>query len=166
MILLIAKPPNDLPREIRPYALPGALLLTVLFLGAGIYGWTHPSLALRFKDEGLWVQKHKILVPWSAIDYSEVVSPHQRRTEGQKLLTNTVDVIAGRDSRRDAFLTITLTDAGRRSFAGRQFISQAVRKALLIREDIYFNMSELWGGGIHELAKEITQRAQAGTKET
>ena len=159
-IFLIIKPLPEVPLSLLPYAIAGCFLLAVLFLGGGWYGWTHPSLALRFTKEGLWVQKNKVLLPWDAIAFSEVVCPYERRSSGERLLQDAVGIAINRRSNRDVFLTITLSEKGRNTFRDFQFENAATMKALMLHEDIFFPLHSLpLGDRLPELATEITRRA-------
>lgn len=123
---------------------PMALIVSAAeLLGGGIaaaggyYLMTHRKIHLRFSEEGLYVEEHRITVPWDAIERVEVVDLNQRKSMGQRIGEGALNLaVGGRAVRNPVFmLVVSFNGNGRQRFANRDFIGTAIRRALHVRDE-------------------------------
>ncbi len=166
-ILVFVKPPPNMTGQELQYNRLGSSIAAPLLLGLSIYFVRRPALVLRISDEGLWVQKNKILIPWNELAQAEIVSPRDRKDLGGRIAEDVINIAANKRS-RDMFLILSLNDEGKSRLNGKDLIGATLRKALKLHEseDVCISPFAMKLSGlplpddtVYGLAEYINQRA-------
>ncbi|MEL6109250.1 MAG: hypothetical protein AAFU85_24850 [Planctomycetota bacterium] len=147
-VVLLSDPGSTPGGSVLRWLLP--LVAAGLLLGAWL-ATKQSTLTLKMSDEGLWIQKHKLLLPWDEIESVEAIVPHQRRGD----LAKAAHAVATGRQTKARFLAIRLTEGGREKLGGRDFVGSSTRKQLKIHEDVLIPPRRLPLGKLDEIAETI-----------
>jgi hypothetical protein len=158
-IMLFANPPQNIPtpvlwllRIVLPLVSAVLLKLTWKFS-------QQPPLTLKLTSEGLWIQKHKVNVPWQFIKSAEIICPHERKSPTEKIADAVITALANGSRIKPIFVAISLTEDGKKYFSGRDFIGALIRKSLKLHEDFLISPQYLPMRKIPEIVTTIQKRA-------
>lgn len=127
--------PEGFAKEIRSLVYFGCPVLGPLLCAGGVYMSLHPPLVLALNTSGLWIQKHKLEIPWKHIRKAEIIRPHERKSTGERLLSDAAEIAVRGRASRAVFLAITLTKRGKREFGDKDYVGRMTRRSLQIHED-------------------------------
>jgi hypothetical protein len=123
------------------------------------YLWKNPWLTLRFSQEGLWIQKHKIVIPWECIESADFICPSDRKSSTEQIAESMIKSMAGASRINGIFIAIVLTEAGRTRFENKDFIGKMTRKLLKLHEDILISPRDIPLSQLRDVVATIQQES-------